>query len=267
MANKNNEYNNIVMYCLSKKIVNKDKLCEEFNLTENEYDILIKMLFNDGVLYIQDSNGSYHANPKYIHPDEKREREKLKQQRRKSSADNRKMLSILLAIVAWTVFITTIIFLSTRSNLLMGILLPIASLVLSFAFYEKIGTVIPLFLMIVLCVFSILLVNNITPLFGEKYERRAMEEEFDRTIQLKLNEQKMYIQQAESALRKILKDPDSAKISNSFKSGTGAVCGNVNAKNSFNAYTGYQRYIYLLSTPFIDDGSESFDKTWNEHCG
>lgn len=270
------DYDSIIKYCLSVKTLDKSTLCEEFDLTSDECSTLINKLFNDGVLYTQDNDGFYHADSKYKHPDDilKEELKSDKKEIKKSHSHtgkhiklvNKKVLFSLLVFFTASIWIATVILFSTKAFLWMGILFPVVILGVSFSFYKKTGLIIPCFIVIILCSISIYLINDITPMFGEKYEYRIRRESIEKDYQQEVNTKNMYIQQAESSLLKILKDPSSADISGSYVSKTGAVCGNVNSKNSFNAYTGYQRYIYLLSTPFIDDGSDSFNKTWNEHC-
>jgi hypothetical protein len=98
---------------------------------------------------------------------------------------------------------------------------------------------------------------------------------------------------AEKAVASMLKDPDSAKFSDSFfnKSNddgaytSGHVCGHVNGKNSFGAYAGSKRFVVKtffgngvldVSNPVIDDGRQDyaigtretiFEKVyWNPSC-
>jgi len=100
---------------------------------------------------------------------------------------------------------------------------------------------------------------------------------------------------AQNSVAARLKDPDSAKFGASFvvrepgapKNGleTNAVCGIVNAKNSFGAYAGASRYVALqmrgrqtLDTiyvwiegfdrhPFIASKATAFEvSAWNKYC-
>ena len=100
---------------------------------------------------------------------------------------------------------------------------------------------------------------------------------------------------AQNSVAEHLKDPDSAKFGPSFivrergqlKNGleTSAVCGIVNAKNSFGAYAGGSRYVVLqmrgqqtLDTiyvwvedsdrhPFVSSKATLFEvSAWNKHC-
>ncbi len=69
-----------------------------------------------------------------------------------------------------------------------------------------------------------------------------------------------------------LKDAESAKFRN-LKSHGGALCGDVNSKNSYGAYTGFSRFIIIKRTPsiystYIDDGDgRFFDFVWEHECG
>lgn len=53
---------------------------------------------------------------------------------------------------------------------------------------------------------------------------------------------------AREAVKQILNDPSSAQFKNIYTTsydGKPAACGEVNAKNAFGAYVGYQRFVYL----------------------
>lgn len=70
--------------------------------------------------------------------------------------------------------------------------------------------------------------------------------------------------QAYTAIKSSMKDPDSAQI-NFYK---GKPCGQVNAKNSFGAYTGYKRIVLLKDINIEGHGlsDSQFEKLWNKHC-
>lgn len=68
-------------------------------------------------------------------------------------------------------------------------------------------------------------------------------------------------------LKNTLKDPDSAKFQNvrviDQKGGAQVVCGEVNAKNSFGGYTGFQDfYVSLNGVEIIED----FDADYTNYC-
>ncbi len=79
---------------------------------------------------------------------------------------------------------------------------------------------------------------------------------------------------AKSAVERILKDPDSAQyrgvyvvIPKNFNEAVpGVVCGEINSKNSFGAYTGFTNYIVIGSVPIISDRSRKFIRLWSREC-
>lgn len=77
-------------------------------------------------------------------------------------------------------------------------------------------------------------------------------------------------EKGKDAIRSKLKDPSSANFRNVFfnNNGTPVSCGEVNSKNSFGAYSGYQSYIYAGSvlTVLEEEVSGGIAKVWNEFC-
>ncbi|MEB0133776.1 hypothetical protein QN362_00355 [Actimicrobium sp. CCC2.4] len=66
-----------------------------------------------------------------------------------------------------------------------------------------------------------------------------------------------------------LKDPDSAEFRNQFIGKAGAPCGEVNSKNSFGGFVGFQRYISVgteLTVLKADMPAGDFDTTWTKMC-
>lgn len=64
-----------------------------------------------------------------------------------------------------------------------------------------------------------------------------------------------------------LKDPDSAKFRGEFVGKDGAVCGFVNAKNSYGGYGGFERYIVTSDRVLMDgDKAWAMDSRWDELC-
>ncbi|WP_275221721.1 hypothetical protein [Citrobacter freundii] len=66
--------------------------------------------------------------------------------------------------------------------------------------------------------------------------------------------EKDFIEMGESLVKDTLKDPDSAKFESYFRDfgeDTGYVCGYVNAKNSYGAYTGKKPYYVRIE---VKDG-------------
>lgn len=79
-----------------------------------------------------------------------------------------------------------------------------------------------------------------------------------------------YIDRANSFLTKNFKDPESARFRNVFVSQIDVpiVCGEVNGKNSYGAYTGYKKYYATDTENFagLDDNSSEFFFIWNNYC-
>jgi hypothetical protein len=71
-----------------------------------------------------------------------------------------------------------------------------------------------------------------------------------------------------------LKDPDSAKFRGVYfhrgATNTPTACGEVNAKNSFGGYSGFERFISAGRAEFTmlttDMGAGEFDKAWKMLC-
>lgn len=65
-----------------------------------------------------------------------------------------------------------------------------------------------------------------------------------------------------------MRDPETARFSDSFVSSSGSVCGMVNGKNAMGGYSGKTRFIVTLDRVMIEDnaGSAAFDYRWSELC-
>jgi hypothetical protein len=78
--------------------------------------------------------------------------------------------------------------------------------------------------------------------------------------------------QTKAALEEKLKDADSAKYKEVAayhvpKLGPGyAFCGKVNAKNSFGAYGGYERFVGVPGQVFLESEVSDFGTVWNAMC-
>jgi hypothetical protein len=85
--------------------------------------------------------------------------------------------------------------------------------------------------------------------------------------------QAAWIRVSEDAIRAKLKDPDSAEFRNvNFYAGGGVpmACGEVNAKNGFGGYTGFEPFVAAGSElAFLSSemtSSREFRKVWNQFC-
>lgn len=113
-------------------------------------------------------------------------------------------------------------------------------------------------------------VNSKTPIWGDQYVERMQYEARKKAEKREAQEQdkKRIIagSTAEKSVKSNLKDPSSAKFSEVKIGKDGSVCGTVNAKNSFGAYSGDSRYVSSGGNAVIDDGSQEFSNVWDSQC-
>jgi hypothetical protein len=88
----------------------------------------------------------------------------------------------------------------------------------------------------------------------------------------KARKEAAYIDLNKDQVKERLKDPDSAQFRDVFVSNTGGlpvVCGEVNAKNSFGGYGGFQRFISAGTLQLVakDMAAGEFDTSWVKFCG
>lgn len=88
-----------------------------------------------------------------------------------------------------------------------------------------------------------------------------------------LDEYAELIESSKSHIVTDFKDPYSAVFENIFigraKNGTPVVCGTVNAKNSYGAYTGRKRFYYMQSKKVyseLEDASGTFGVLYEAFC-
>ena len=73
----------------------------------------------------------------------------------------------------------------------------------------------------------------------------------------------------EKYIKAKLKDPSSAEFRNQFIGIKGAPCGEVNSKNSFGGFTGFQRYIVAgkdMAVTAQDMAPGEFETSWSQIC-
>ena len=89
------------------------------------------------------------------------------------------------------------------------------------------------------------------------------------------SKQSLWIVMSQDAIKERLRDPDSADFRNTrFYSGgkVPVVCGEVNAKNAFGGFTGFERFIASgdnTEIAFLESdlaAGESLDEAWNAFC-
>lgn len=88
---------------------------------------------------------------------------------------------------------------------------------------------------------------------------------------LSSSQETVWIRSNQRLIAKKLKDPASAKFGNdfvSYKAGAPVVCGTVNARNSYGAYSGADRYIGGGDTigVFLASEVSDFDSLWHKVC-
>jgi hypothetical protein len=77
------------------------------------------------------------------------------------------------------------------------------------------------------------------------------------------------IAMGEKYVKEKIREPASAQFRNQFIGKGGAPCGEVNAKDAFGAYLGYQRYISVareLTMLAQDLPPDEFEESWREMC-
>lgn len=87
--------------------------------------------------------------------------------------------------------------------------------------------------------------------------------------QKKHKEAAVLISMGEKYVREKIRDPASAQFRNQFIGKGGAPCGEVNAKDAFGTYLGYQRYISVareLTMLAQDMPADEFEESWHEMC-
>ena len=145
------------------------------------------------------------------------------------------------------------VFFASREWMALLVIIPLTLLCLSGI--EKLGAI-PCFIgVIVVCAVSILWINSITPLWGERYTERQGYEKVKEDLREQETQEIRKISIAQVAVKGLLKDPSSADFSGEKVNSNSVVCGYVNAKNSLGAYSGKDRYIFN-GAAYIDDGSD-----------
>ena len=87
--------------------------------------------------------------------------------------------------------------------------------------------------------------------------------------QKKQREASAVIAMGEKYVREKIREPASAQFRNQFIGKGGAPCGEVNAKDAFGTYIGFQRYISVareLTLLAQDVAPADFDESWRELC-
>lgn len=171
----------------------------------------------------------------------------------------------VLSLITIVVFIFSVVI--GFKDFMVGFLILVSS-ILVYILGKKISNEVGCVLVILSCGGVLLYANSSssTAVMGEKYSERAQYEEILNRDRQKTYSDMAKVSQSEKAVKANLKDPGSAKFTNSFIGKSGATCGYVNAKNSFGGYSGDKQYINIGQITSIDDGSANFAQLWRDFC-
>lgn len=265
-------YDTAVRFVYSHGKFDRELLRKALQIDEATLTDLITMMIENGAISPAGSNGTHTPSKDYIHSDYLLKKELAEDAllNKKKQSHKRKIGYLkIMPVIAFMVFLVTCFF-AFREMVTLLFIIP--TCLLCFWFGEKIkaGQGVVSFLIIVVCIISLAYVNSLTPIFGVEYAQRAESEKIMEAAKRSDNaaerERIIAIDNAEQSIKHALKDPDSAKFSSSRLSKSGAVCGYVNAKNSFGAYAGNSRYIYVNGSSTMDDGSQEFSDVWDKIC-
>ncbi len=83
-------------------------------------------------------------------------------------------------------------------------------------------------------------------------------------------QENLWIIKTQDGVRSRLKDPASAEFRNVFfkrHEGTPIACGEVNSKNGFGGFTGFQHFVGAGETMiYLEEEVSDFSQVWNEMC-
>ncbi len=188
----------------------------------------------------------------------------------KKKAINIPRLLLFLAVI----FLLVSIYFGIREP--MSLLLVLPSSLMAGAYSDRLPKGGASVCVMIICVASLLWVNSIAPIWGDRYDDNEKYEEIIATAKKEEREKDskriLMISRAKTAVKNVLKDSSSAVFDSevvSSKSGNEVVCGFVNSKNSFGAYSGNQRYISngISAGTFLEEQVSDFDDVWLKFCG
>ncbi|CAM8341380.1 DUF2207 domain-containing protein [Klebsiella pneumoniae] len=260
-------------------------------INDDDASQLIEKMISHGAISDRDESGNYTPLKTYIHSDYllqqelKNDTEKVKDRR---GEKNTKRENLLIIFFAMAIFVVTCLF-ALREPISLIFIVGCFVLISYFFLWlgqkaqfnqrlskpEQAGTL--RFCAIGFLIFSaisnigfLFWVDSKTPIFGDAYTERKHYENLKEDLRKQeiAEEEDRFSRayDAKESVKSTLKDSSSAEFSGEREGIGGAVCGYVNAKNSFGAYAGKSRYISVGGQSVIDDGSQSFGDLWEKTC-
>ena len=135
----------------------------------------------------------------------------------------------------------------------------------------------PILVKVIVLVVAAAFIYGITRPAYQDYESRAAGNAAPPQPADEQARESQWIYNGKDAVRSRLKDPDSAKFRNVFfhrskSTDMPVACGEVNSRNSFGGYAGFERFVsagsggntYLASD--VQGGEQAFDTVWERFC-
>ncbi|WP_323866233.1 hypothetical protein [Xenorhabdus cabanillasii] len=167
-----NIYGVVVHYCMSARRFDNKMICKGFKLEDEKGQLIIEKMIERGVIARQDDKGNYFISDTYNHSDyllELERKEDEEKAKKKKEKENRIDLSKILFYLAIIALMVSLYFLVREPVSLIILLLFFMALG---AYLDKLPKGIPPVIAIIICVSTLLLVNSIAPIFGDKYSDR-----------------------------------------------------------------------------------------------
>ena len=246
-----------------------DYISRSLRIPPDTLDEIVDRMIADGVVVNTGTVGEYlpvkHASSKHIDKDNR-----CCTSQKNNDSSGLKFLVGRVALVIAIIFFIITCFYAYRAPISFVFLIPAIMAAFVFTNQNHGGEGFLGLSSISACLIFLFLTNAQTPIFGEAYELRKQRDEMKNEVTRKSKEEDQQqlndILNAREHIKGRLKDPSSAKFSGEFIGKNDAICGHINAKNSFGGYTGESRYIFSVNFSAIDEGTTSFNKEWERQC-
>ena len=293
MAGDNNEllYDSAVNFIFAIGKFDAAYLKKAFELDDAKLKPLIDKMISEGAISVVDKEGYYSPLKTYRHSDYLHNRE-LKENNEKESQQKvrnyDKKTNKFLIIIAFVIFFVSCYFALREPISLVFITCCFVLIAYLFSWIggkaqsnfrlsqsERDGTIrfCTIGFLIISTIFNVgflLWVDSGSHIFGNAYsERKQYEERQAEYNKYEMEQEKQRVirqYDAKKSVGNLLKDSSSAAFSDEKDGRDGAVCGYVNAKNSFGAYAGKTRYFSINGQAVIDDQGQSFEDLWIKYC-